>query len=93
MTEQISDSFEYEGRHYSIVDVNGDSLFNPIQYGIKPVSWSTACWNGYLCTYKIQHQMLYLNTLKVCLTKPSFGGTKEVKKVYVPNKILKDVYQ
>jgi hypothetical protein len=85
MTEQIPDGFEYEGRNYSIVDVDGDGLFNLMQYEMKPVSWCTACWSGYLCTYKIQHQTLYLNTLEVCLTEPSLGGMKEVKKVYAPN--------
>jgi flavorubredoxin len=85
MTEQIPDSFEYDGRNYSIVDVNGDGLFNPFQYGMEPISWCTVCWSGYLCTYKIQHKMLYLNTFEVCLTEPSFDKTEEVKKVYAPN--------
>jgi hypothetical protein len=100
MTTQILDEFEYKNKCYSLVSADGDSLFSPEQFGIEPVSWHTACYRGYFCTYKLQHNKLCLKTFDISLTEPSSGETKIVKKVFAPKiegcmpiKLSKDTYR
>ena len=68
MTAQFSDRFFYKGNEYALVEINGSGFFDPVQYGLTPVSWCTACWRGYLATYEIHNDKLHLRTLDVCLS-------------------------
>jgi hypothetical protein len=64
MTAQISDSFLYQDQKFSLVGVNGESLFCPEDYGMQPLPRITSCWRGYVCMYKTLYNKLFLDTLQ-----------------------------
>jgi hypothetical protein len=75
MTAQIPDSFEFNEETYSIAGKKGESLFNPWEYGLKPKMASTACWRGYVCTYKLSGENLVLDKLSISSTEtPELKG-------------------
>ncbi len=65
MTAQISDRFIYRDQDYSLAGVNGEGLFEPSQYGLRPVAMCSACWRGYPCTYVIRDNQLLLEQLGI----------------------------
>ena len=53
MTRQIRDRLLYNDKSFYIVESSEDGLFEPADYSIQVIPFSTACWRGYHCTYKI----------------------------------------
>jgi hypothetical protein len=64
MTVQIFDNIFYKNKKYFISGVN-EELFHPGNYGIEPVWFSTNCWRGYFCEYKIRNNQLLLSKLGI----------------------------
>ena len=84
MTAQMHDSILLNDQKFSIVGVNGDDLFKPLDFNLQPRMSITSCWRGYVCEYKIESNKLILNTLQVNLERrgptikhvePLFRGT------------------
>jgi hypothetical protein len=71
MTAQFSDPVEYRGQSYVIAGINGEGLFDPAEHGMKPVGKCTACWRGFVCTYRVDGQRLLLDRLAICLEGPA----------------------
>ena len=69
MTAQISDKVLYQQKSCAIAGINGSGLFEPLQYAIKPVAVSTACWRGYYCTYEVADKSLFLIQINIGLSK------------------------
>jgi hypothetical protein len=67
MTAQIHDSILLEDKKFSIVEVNGNELFNPVDFDLHPFPTITSCWRGYVCTYKTLYDKLLLYKLEVNL--------------------------
>jgi hypothetical protein len=67
MTAQISDTFLFQAQRFSLAGVNGGNLFHPAASGMQPRPRVTSCWRGYVCTYKIQDNKLFLETLLINL--------------------------
>src|SRR5690349_13467960 len=67
MTAQISDRVVYRGKPHSFAGVNGSGLFDPTEHGVVPVSFSTACWRGYHCTYEVAGDSLLLTKVNIGL--------------------------
>lgn len=65
MTAQLHDSLLYENQEYSIIGVNGQGLFQPMDYGLNPLGLCSACWRGFLCQYFLKDRRLYLNWLRI----------------------------
>ena len=65
MTAQIGDRFIFRGNNYSIVAISTPIKFNPIQFGITPLSLGTACWAGYWCEYDISKEGIVLKNLYI----------------------------
>lgn len=65
MTGQIPDQFRYEGEAYDLVGMNGDSLYEPRNFGISPQMASTACWRGYQMFYDCKDEQLILDHMHV----------------------------
>lgn len=63
MTAQIPDRLAFGEITYSLVDANGGPLFEPMDNGVYPVMFSTACVRGYSCTYEIVAKHLVLRAL------------------------------
>lgn len=65
MTAQISDSFLLEDRTTCLVASSGDFFFHPMSLGIRPHFASTACMDGYHCTYGLEQGQLVVKELSV----------------------------
>jgi hypothetical protein len=68
MTAQISDIVRYLDRNFSLSGVKGTGLFDPRQHGLEPQMLSTACYRGFICTYRVVDEGLYLEELRVGLS-------------------------
>jgi hypothetical protein len=71
MTAQISDSVAYLGKDHSIAGKNGRGLFDPTEHGMQPVGTCSACWRGFVCSYRVVEEMLLLDRLSVSLDEPA----------------------
>lgn len=67
MTAQIPDTLLLQDRILSIVGVNGQGLFDPVNYDLRPFPRITSCWRGYVCEYMILSSSLLLNKLQINL--------------------------
>lgn len=65
MTAQIGDRFRYKRNEYSIVAISHPLEFKPENYGITPEFFSTACWAGFWCEYRISEKGIVLENLFV----------------------------
>ena len=65
MTAQIPDTFLFADSVYSFTKVNGGSLFNPTDIGLRVGTISTACRRGNYCEYAVTDNLLKLTKLSV----------------------------
>ena len=65
MTAQMADRVELEGRSFSLAGVSGGPLFEPATVGLRPTMMNTACWRGYVSTYRVVDGRLRLSELLV----------------------------
>lgn len=79
MTAQIPDTLLFNDKSFSIVGVNGNELFNPQSIGLHPIPFSTACWRGYVCEYKLHNNTLVLDRLQISLEVDA--GAQEERKL------------
>jgi hypothetical protein len=63
MTAQIPDQFTYKNEEYSIVGINGPSLFNPEDYDLNPIMAHTACYRGYVASFNCRNNELVIESL------------------------------
>lgn len=73
MTGQIPDSFLYEGEVYSLIGIEEEEPFSPLNYDILPEMASTACWRGFVLYYKLDDNYLTLQDMQL--------NTQEAKKI------------
>ncbi len=66
MTAQVEDQFTYKGIEFSLVAMSPSDkkLFDPHDYGLKPMGIWTSCWDGYWCEFDIS-DALYLEKLSI----------------------------
>jgi len=66
MTIQISDKVLYDDSKYDLIAcTGGKNIFDPSAHGITPAMINTACWRGYISTYNIKDNVLYLEKLVI----------------------------
>ncbi len=80
MTAQVSDQFTYKGADFTLAAMSpsGKKLFDPHDYGLKPMGIYSSCWDGYWCEFDIS-DALYLEKLYIhCedLRYPDICGRK-----------------
>jgi hypothetical protein len=63
MTAQIEDILVYKRKKYAIVGVEGDGLFTPERYGMRPRMIHTACQRGFYLVYRLVKNRLTLQEL------------------------------
>lgn len=85
MTAQIMDKIFYSDDEYSIIAIENDWPFEPLNYGLQPKATSTACYRGYYCEYSFLENHLALS--KLCIgfdieKKPIFMGIDAKKSKY-----------
>jgi hypothetical protein len=65
MTGQIADNLIYNRSSYSIVGLKGEGLPSPLDFGLEPVSPHTANWRGFIMTYTIVENRLFVHEMNV----------------------------
>ena len=65
MTGQIPDTLIYNKSSYSIVGFKGEGLPTPLDFGLKPISPHTANWRGFIMTYTITENSLFVHEMNV----------------------------
>jgi hypothetical protein len=53
MTMQISDSFSYRGRSFSLAGFSGEGLFRPDRHGMELKRAGTFCYRGFVAHYDV----------------------------------------
>jgi hypothetical protein len=96
MSSQIDDKFLYKGSEYSISAIEFPERFLDIySLGIKPKEFHTACYRGYIATFAINSEnlfvlkQLYTNNGNDKNNKPPVINGKEVK-ISTPEYLEKD---
>ncbi|HEX9061965.1 MAG TPA: hypothetical protein VF941_17450 [Clostridia bacterium] len=85
MTAQISDSIFYLNEKYSVIAIENEWPFNPVNHGLNPIATSTACYRGYYCEYSILEEQLVLSKLNIGLNEanlPILNGVEAKKNKY-----------
>ena len=63
MTAQFSENIEVEGKPYSLHSTPLGPWLSEVKPPVRFVATSTACWRGYIGTWRIEQQRLYLVNL------------------------------
>ncbi len=80
MTAQIPDEFRYNGDIYSLVGIDGEGLFTPLDFGMNPYSTCTACWRGYVMKYDcVDNQLLLVGMDVNSNESPDINGVPPIK--------------
>lgn len=75
MTAQIPDRVRYGRKLYDVVGIGGEGLFEPDKHGLNPVPPHSACWRGFVCTYALVYEMLWVDFLDINLQESNGGGS------------------
>jgi hypothetical protein len=67
VTTPVADLVELDGRRWTLLDADGDGLFDPVAHGLTPRSTSTGCWRGFRCCYALRGDRLVLAHLRITL--------------------------
>ena len=67
MTGQIPDKLIFKKSSYSIVGLKGEGLPSPLDFGLRPISPHTANWRGFIMTYKIAENRLFVHEMNVTI--------------------------
>jgi len=66
MSQQVTDPFIWEGEEWIFLRADDIySLFDPEKYGLKPEAPHTACWKGFVVSFELKDNRLYLKNLLV----------------------------
>ncbi len=65
MTAQISDTFLFKGKEYSLIGKEGGDLASPEQFGMEGEGVQTDCWSGFYAKYELTEESLYLRELNL----------------------------
>jgi|WetSurMetagenome_2_1015567.scaffolds.fasta_scaffold187463_2 hypothetical protein len=63
MTAQATDTFYFKGKAHELIGLEGTGLFSPEAAGMVPEMLHTACYRGFICTYKIKWRRILLHEL------------------------------
>lgn len=89
MTAQIRDNIEYDGRKMGVscdISIRKHPRIRYVDNGERDtfLTGSTACWRGYIASWKIQDNQLFLTGLEGCL---ELIGEDPVPATWVSEKI------
>jgi hypothetical protein len=77
VTAQISDRILYRDRDFALAGVQGTGLFVPQEHGLTPQGTSTACWRGFVCTYRVANGVLTLEALHMGMPTEEVQAVQE----------------
>lgn len=64
MSAQLPDRFIFQGQEYDIISTEPTKLFDPVQWGLDPVSPHGACLRGTIATFTLEEESLCLKDLR-----------------------------
>jgi hypothetical protein len=70
MTGQVPDEFVYNGEKYELLGTKGGKLTTNEDFGIKPSSFTTTCYRGYLMSYQFTNNQLILDSFYITAENP-----------------------
>ena len=66
MSMQYTDPFVWDGKEWVFLAAsNVYRLFNPYKFKLEPIMWSTACYKGFIISFRVTDDLLYLDRLLV----------------------------
>jgi hypothetical protein len=69
MTAQFQDTVHLGAAAYALTAIDGTGLFDPAAHSLTPTALSSACWRGFICTYRVEQDALLLTHLEIALSK------------------------
>jgi len=54
MTTQIEDEYFYDGELFSTIEIIGEGLTDPKEFGLEPFSATSHCWRGMFYNMSLQ---------------------------------------
>lgn len=88
MTAQIPDTIIYKGEKYNRIDVFGQRLAKPQDFGMQPYAMHTACIFGFFSTYKITDDGIYLKEMTLKEERGNYkpiDGVNPVFEIFIGN--------
>ena len=67
MTTQLPDIVDYKNKDYDLAGISNDGLFQPKDYSMRPWGERDDCNRGYVASYAVVGQRLFLEELKINL--------------------------
>ena len=68
MSAQIPETVILDGRPFDLCGAKGENrLFDPRDHGVTPISLTSDCWRGFMSTYLIVDETLYLDGIEIGL--------------------------
>jgi hypothetical protein len=94
LTAQIPDKLAAGEKTYDILAAQGTGLFDPAAYGMKPEMIHTACYRGYYCSYGLQEDQLFLQSLTIRSANgehPPLQGKAPTREPRLPAAVYHDI--
>lgn len=79
MTRQASDIFHYGNFKYYSLSYDGEGLIRPYDFGMEPGYVSTGCYAGFISTYEITKDGLFLTKMKIANTLDKYSTIQGIR--------------
>lgn len=79
MTRQASDIFHYGNFKYYSLSYDGEGLIHPYDFGMEPGYVSTGCYAGFISTYEITKDGLFLTKMKIANTLDKYSTIQGIR--------------
>ncbi len=70
LTGQVPDEFIYKGERFELLGIKGKKLFTNEDFGVKPSSFTTACYRGHIMSYQFTNNQLLLDSFFITSDNP-----------------------
>lgn len=92
MTMQVTDPFFWEDDEWIFLGADDVySLFDPQSFGLSPTSMDTACWKGFVVSFRTVKNKLYLDRLEIYCSDNRYPPINNIESV--PNKWGYRIYE
>ena len=84
MTGQVPDEFIYNGERFELLGYKGKKLFTNEDFEVKPSSFTTACYRGYIMSYQFLNNQLILDSFFITTENPP--KINNIEPIHLTNK-------
>lgn len=93
MTTQASDIFRYKDFEYYLLDYDGEGLIYPHDFGMQPEYVDTGCYAGFISTYEITQDGLFLTQMVIANTLDKYSTIQGIKPEFIKENSSYLIYQ